>query len=110
MAEHSIDKLTEILERYGVIITDELNHEIRGIFINPDVVYKVCRCCKIEVPLTEYERLPNKKNGDKSYRALCKICMKEKRKQYYIKYNEKRRKQYKEEKEKKKIKKIMSYM
>ena len=79
MTEHTIDKITEILERYGVIITDDLNHEIRGLFINPDVIYKVCRCCQIEVPLTEYDRLPDKKNGDKSYRSLCKICMKIKR-------------------------------
>lgn len=100
MAEHNIDKITEILERYGVIITEDLNDEIRGIFINPDVIYKVCKNCKIEVPTTEYDRLPDKKNGDKSYRSECKICMKIKRHSYYQKYNEKRRIQYKEDKKK----------
>ena len=91
MAEHNIDKVTEILERHGVIITDELNHEIRGIFINPDIVYRVCKGCQIEVPTTEYDRLPDKKNGEKSYRSLCKLCMKIKRQTYQQKYNEQRR-------------------
>ena len=100
MAEHTIDSITEILERYGVIITDELNHEIRGLFINPEVVYKLCKNCHIEVPLTEYDRIKDKKNGDKSYRSECKMCVKIKRRAYQQNYNEKRRIKYNEDKKK----------
>ena len=92
MTEPKIDKIIEILERYDIIITDELLHEIREIMLVP---YKMCKTCRLELTLNNFTRIKDKKDGTPSYRNECNTCHTNSRTEYFKKYNEKRRLLYK---------------
>lgn len=95
MTEPKIEKIINILERFDVIITDELLHEIRGVMIKP---YKCCKTCQLDLTLDKFARIKDKKDGTPSYRNQCRTCINMSRSEYFKKYNEKRRILYKEKK------------
>ena len=99
MTEPKIEKIIEILERYDVIINDDILHEIREIMM---VAYKKCKTCKIDLTLDNFLRIKDKKDGTPSYRNQCNICSTNSRIEYFKKYNEKRRLLYKVKKNEKK--------